>query len=429
MLPYICFRNPSSPDMSTEQKMTFSVLDWGRNRLTTAIIVALGLGAFVLVNWTNGRLWMADFKVYFDAAEMWLDGGSPYGRSYGLSSGYYKYAPIALAPFVLLQPLGFELARTLYLLFLFGSMVIWVPTVVDMVYRRLRFHQVQMSRPKVWAFAVFGVLTLQHLSRELLLGNVNWLLLIGILVWWARVAKPRHSNRHAVLSGLLLAVICIFKPHFAVLIPWLAWRRPRRYIIWTILWGLILLALPMLVVGPVANFELIYDWLGALVGHNSATVTSFNTLAGMLGLANSGAYAWVPLILALALLMMWIGRYYSVEPHDESLEVFVLVGILPNLVLTDTEHFMWSLPMVAWWAILLTNESFWKNIPSWDRWLTTLVFGVMMVPYCLASPDLWGEEIGSWLEHGGALGWSNLFIVLGGLWMHHVYLTSNTNED
>lgn len=399
--------------------------DWVNLTTASHVVLGLALGAFVVVNWLNGRLGMADFKVYFDAAGNWLAGQSPYGRSYGLSSGFYKYSPIALIPWVLMQPLGWGVSSTLYLLTMWGSMVWALPKFGIRVYRMLRSHQVRLSHPTTWAFVIFALLSLQHLSRELLLGNVNWFLLLGIGLWWSRLQSVRHEKSHAIVNGLLLAGVCIFKPHFGILLPWLGWRRPKRYLIWTVVWGMILLFLPTLWLGPLENASLLWDWLGALLDHNTARINSFNTISGLLGLANHGLYSMIPVILAVGALIFWIGAARRVERYDESLEVMVLVAIIPNLVLTDTEHFMWSLPLLAWWCIILTNRAFWEQVPNWNRVLTTVVFFLLMIPYSVASPDLWGDRIGSFFEHGGPLGGANLFLILGGIWMHHLYLTSH----
>jgi hypothetical protein len=388
-------------------------------------VLAVALLGFAILNWANGRLGMADFKVYFDAAGDWMQGSSPYGQAYGLSSGYYKYAPVALLPWMLLQPLGWGLSSTLYLFLMLGTMIWALPKFVLHVHRMLRYHQVRLSRPTVWTFVIFALLALQHLSRELLLGNVNWFLLLGIGVWWRNLLRPKHEANHAIWSGLLLAIICVFKPHFGILLPWLGWRRPSRYLIWTATWGIFLLLLPAIWLGMEDNFVLLWDWAGALLDHNTARITSFNTISGLLGLANSGLFSAIPAMVTVGLLIFWIGRDRSVEKHDESLEIMVLVAIIPNLVLTDTEHFMWSFPLLAWWCLLLTSRSFWEQVPIWDRLLTTIVFAIMLIPYSLASPDLWGDKIGSFLEHGGPMGVANLFLIVCGIWMHHVYLTSD----
>jgi len=413
--------------MGREPRTRVKRIDEGADRLMLPgyALVGLALGAFVILNWANGRLGMADFRVYFEAAGNWMQGYSPYGRTYGLASGYYKYAPIALLPWVLLQPLGWSIASTLYLLLMLGTMVWVMPRFVFHVRRMLMDRQVRLSRPTVWTVVIFTCLGLQHLSRELLLGNVNWFLLLGVGIWWRNMRMPRHENSHAALNGLLLATICIFKPHFAILLPWLGWRRPTRYLLWTAAWGTCWLLLPSLWLGPMENALLLWDWAGALLDHNTARITSFNTVSGLLGLANSGAYSLIPVIVSIGLLIFWIALNRSVAKYQESLEVMVLVGIIPNLVLTDTEHFMWTFPFLAWWCLQLTSKSFWENVQIWDRVLTTIAFAMLLIPYSLASPDLWGTTIGTYLEHGGPLGIANLFLILGGIWMHHVYLTSD----
>ena len=391
------------------------------------VILTLGLGGFVLLNAWNGRLGMADFQVYFEAAGRWMDGENPYGRAYGLPSGFYKYAPSALVPWVLLQPLGWLVSSSFYLLVLLASMVWMIPKMVSSVYRMMRFDQVRLGHPTAWTFGLFALLCLQHLSRELLLGNVNWMLLMGIFCWWQGVRKPKREVGHAVRYGLLLSTICLFKPHFAILLPWLGWRRPQRYLIWTLAMGLILLCIPIFWMGVEASAKDLYDWAGALLAHNSAHVTSFNTLSGLVGWANNAGLKWIPPLVVMGMLIFWIGRQKGVGMHTEACEVFVLIGIIPNLVLTDTEHFMFSFPWLAWWCVVITSNTFWKKLPKWNRWLITGVFALLMVPYALASPDLWGAEWGGFLEHRGPLGFANLFLVLGGVWTHYIYTTTDVN--
>ena len=191
--------------------------------------------------------------------------------------------------------------------------------------------------------------------------------------------------------------------------------------------GLILLCIPILWMGVEASAKDLYDWAGALLAHNSAHVTSFNTLSGLVGWANNAGLKWIPPLVVMGMLIFWIGRQKGVGMHTEACEVFVLIGIIPNLVLTDTEHFMFSFPWLAWWCVVITSNTFWKKLPKWNRWLTTGVFALLMVPYALASPDLWGAEWGGFLEHRGPLGFANLFLVLGGVWTHYIYTTTDVN--
>ena len=78
-------------------------------------VAILCLGYYAL-EWTNGRAQMADFRVYYDAANALLHSDTLYGKAFGVSSGFYKYSPFACIPFIPLALLPYGLASALYYL-------------------------------------------------------------------------------------------------------------------------------------------------------------------------------------------------------------------------------------------------------------------------------------------------------------------------
>jgi hypothetical protein len=79
----------------------------------TCIFAVLAIAYYVLET-VNGRNQMADFRVYYDACQHFLDGSQVYGQAYGVSSGFYKYSPFAVIPFIPLALLPYGLASIIY---------------------------------------------------------------------------------------------------------------------------------------------------------------------------------------------------------------------------------------------------------------------------------------------------------------------------
>ena len=73
-----------------------------------AIAVTLLCLGYLALEWYNGRAQMADFRVYYDAANALLSGKTLYGKAFGVSSGFYKYSPFACIPFIPLALLQLE---------------------------------------------------------------------------------------------------------------------------------------------------------------------------------------------------------------------------------------------------------------------------------------------------------------------------------
>jgi hypothetical protein len=91
------------------------------------------------------------------------------------------------------------------------------------------------------------------------------------------------------------------------------------------------------------------------------------------------------------------------------IEFFILVALIPNLVHTDTEHFMWTWPLIAFIIIELFKK---KNTLFNSEGLAVIVlFTISFIPYCLNSPDLVGKKLRFLFDEGGLLGIANLFII------------------
>ena len=90
------------------------------------------------------------------------------------------------------------------------------------------------------------------------------------------------------------------------------------------------------------------------------------------------------------------------------MEFFLLISLIPNLTNTDTEHFLWSIPVLAGLLVMLP----WSQ---GKRWLWAIL-GVAALPWLLSTPDLIGHAADEWLDKSGLIGVSNTFLLGWFVW-------------
>jgi hypothetical protein len=370
----------------------------------TCILLVLAVGYYVLET-VNGRNQMADFRVYYDACRHFLDGTPMYGEAFGVSSGFYKYSPFAVIPFIPLALLPYGIASILYYLiviFLFLEVSARVFEILDLPAN---------GKIAKWFLVIVSLFAADHIERELHLGNVNLFLLLLCLLLMEALAKSRR-----ILSGVLIAVLLLFKPHFIALVPLLIWRIRWRELLIGALFFAVGLLLPTLYVGWQKNLSLLGDWGMAIRDHNTALENSPNTVYGLLNMAfggmgfqlNSLFVIGLSLLLVAVFSLLYLLRSRAIQPDIQRwfLEIFFVVAFIPNLTHTDTEHFIWSWPLIAFVVSIMLRIRFY----GYKAYILLLVLA--FVPYVLNSPDIVGKYLRDFFDEGGGLGMANLMIIL-----------------
>ncbi|MGB0423338.1 MAG: glycosyltransferase family 87 protein [Flavobacteriales bacterium] len=368
-------------------------------------MASIGLLLFLVLNVINERLNMWDLKVYHGAYEELIQGNSPYGQSFGLSSGFYKYSPTAALLFAPLFVLGWKLSMIIYYVGIGASMVLSLPKLL-----KDQWHRFSPQMKDNWLPLLLVLLLLGgHLTRELFLGNVNWLLFIGLIFLF------KYRNSSPILAGVLFGLLLVFKPHFVFVLPWLLVRKKWKVLLSSGFAFAMLLLLPSLVFGWTQNIQWLKEWLDAMAAHNMDLWESANTIYHVFQELTFGLIpGQVTVVLLLALvaggILSMIIRHYrgektqpQLKSKNEYLEFFLIVGLIPNLVHTDTEHFLWATPMILLFA---------SHVVQSRKWYWWLVFAACAIPFGLATPDLWGRAGAEWLIKSGAIGVANLVMVL-----------------
>src|SRR6185436_6800135 len=139
-----------------------------------------------------------------------------YGQSFGVSSGFYKYSPFALLPFIPLAVLKYEIASVIFYLLIAVTTIWWS---LYLVYYLEKKDQ-PIARYRGWILLVIALFMADHIERELHLGNVNLFLLIA-----AFAIFDLASRRRSVPAGILYGIILLFKPHFLILLPYFLWKK------------------------------------------------------------------------------------------------------------------------------------------------------------------------------------------------------------
>lgn len=362
------------------------------------IAVAMICLIYFFLQHLHGRAEMADFRVYYDAATALKNGDTVYGLAFGVSSGFYKYSPLAAALFVPFTWLPYSMASGLFYMIISLTITWFCIEVLQLLKKDFPKEKLLLS-----AF-VTTLFLADHIERELHLGNVNLLLLIAC-VFLNYFGK---RNNHWA-SGGLYALILMFKPHFLILAPVLFLFGKLRTLASTLIFLAVAMMIPIIVCGVSENIELHQMWWAAMKAHNIALHVSPNTLYGILHTAiplelPGLMYILMGLVIAgILLLFVWRHSLHLNAELRFDFFFFLAIAAIPNLAHTDTEHFMWSWPLIAFLC-----QSY---IHSKGNFLHFGLLLIAFIPYTLNSPDIVGKELSYIFDEGGLLGLANLILL------------------
>jgi len=383
------------------------------NRLKAApgrfiIFATLFFIAIFVVENINHRFWLNDFRVYYSAAQAMINGTKVYDTLFALGSGYYKYSPftsLLILPFIFFS---YPVAAVLQFIFLCFS-IIAVFIVASHILNRYVFNGKPENENLFLSLAFFCVVN--HLVRELHLGNINMLLLFLLCL-----SLLFMLNKKTILAGIMLAVVIITKPFFVLLFFPLLMHREFKTIFSSSVSLLLFVVNPAILTGFPKNIELHRDWIRTMLEHN-ASFPSNNTIENLVrvyvdpGLPGNFQYA-VMLLACIGYFMFYYRSKKLIKGKTEQsklrvsnfvLEWFAWIAAMPLIFKTDTQHFLLSLPLILF---LL------RRITMAKKYAWTICFIILMCIYGANSSDLLGKVLSLKMDKSGILGLSNIIIIV-----------------
>ena len=371
---------------------------------------------FIAVQLVRGPLRMHDLEVDYRAASNFLHGQPVYFQLFALQSGYFKYSPLSLFFLVPLACLPLAVAKLAHFVVSVALLIVTTP-VLERFLATAFFGGRQARSTAIQLISTLVVIVLYE--RELGLGN-HTIMLLAMVVWSCTLMVSGRERT----AGLVLGLAILLKPHFLVLTPLLVVRRRFAAVTTcaaTLLGGVVV---PTIALGPQRSLMLHREWGETMLRHNARVSADLNTLQAMLLRAVPVLHRFdVGIVFSLAVIALaaagaWLfvrrnqGRERRLGDTREGratqafvLEYFVLLGLIPNLVVTDSEHFLWSLPIVTFLVGFLAYE----HRGGWllPAWCTAAFFLFGCDWY-----EVWGRTTSMWIEKSGALGLGNLLILL-----------------
>ncbi len=380
----------------------------------TYFVLVICLTIFV-VETINHKLFLNDFKVYYLAAKALISGEQVYGVAFGLGSGYYKYSPLILLFFIPFTILPFEVALIIFYVIIVAAILALFILLRNLLNDYV-FEQVALKKNLIYGLAF--VFVLNQIYRELHLGNTNVILLVVLFSSLMFILQSK-----SVYSGILFGIAVLFKPFFLLLIlPLLIFRKFKM-----MLFGggffVVFYLLFMLIFGFGFTTSLHQQWIASMMEHSNG-FPSDNTLDSILrlytGIHFPGSFQFIIIILTgLSYLLFALITSKKLQVVNKSRDLnlifgfIILLAILPNIVKTDTEHFLYCLPLIVFITYyLVINKNWWLRI----------LFFVLFLLHGTNSSDIVGHYLSDKMSYYGILGISNLMIIALGIYLFYKQL-------
>lgn len=373
------------------------------------IIFATFICVLILVFDTiNGRFWLNDFKVYYLASDAMIHGKTVYGTAFGLSSGFYKYSPFVLLLFAPFTLLTYSVASYIY--FVITVIIVFRVFILTNEFLQKYFFGSALKH-EGWMLSVVFIFILNLLFRELHLGNTNIFLLYLNLLVIKQLLKSKYFY-----AGVLFGLVLLFKPFFIVLALPILLHKKWKIIIGGASFMLFQLLIVLIIFGWSTTYLMHQEWVKTMFDHSSA-FPSNNTIVYLIKhFINPEISSFFQYYVMLAVIIFYVGLHGLLNyfPKSESkltsirntnyiFESLVLLAILPNILNTDTEHFLYSLPLIA----ILVCYVFQQKSIIWF-----ICIFILFMLFGTNSNDMVGKAMADFYERNGTLGISNLMIVV-----------------
>lgn len=351
---------------------------------------------FVFVESNNGRLWTHDFKVYYDATHDFFSGNNPYKHNYGLDSGFFKYTPFTLYLFSPQLFFSYPIGQIIHLLLLTASLSFSL-----LNFRYILERHAFLGNQKVnygFLYLLFAS-TAILITRELHLGNIN---LILVLLFNMGI-RALFNNQKFWLS-VWWSLMIVLKPIMILtIIPLIVTKQWKT--LFTILgFGIFFFLVPSVHIGLSGNYNLWKDWFTAISRHEN-TVISYNTISAIVFTISGFKQGWLFTLAILLSLVAWMLKDFyrkgSQKPDIILVWSAIFTAFIPNFFVTDTEHFLLSIPLIWLLFAALVNNG---------KWFYWVFFFIGMLCFSFQSSDLLGP-LSDFVYQGGFLGIGNLIFI------------------
>ncbi len=366
--------------------------------------------AILIVEKINGRFWLNDFKVFYEAAKALLANEKVYGIPFGLETGFYKYSPFTLLFFIPFTLVPYNIASIIDFILIASATISTIVLLVQII----RKNNGLPSPPKTITYLLILLCVINHLVRELHLGNTNMILLLLLTLSIKLALESKYIS-----SSALLAITILTKPYFLIcLLPYLLIKKYKS-IVYVFVWLLAFVIVSGAAIGFEKSFSLYSEWILAMKEHStylSSNHTFFALLSFYIGVKIPSSFGIIILgiigILSFAYLWLKNGKnQIEVSKNFEQvflLYYFILIALIPSILITDTEHFLFSLPLIVLLFLKVKQE---------NKFAYTIFFIVLMFLYGGNSSDLLGKSLAGKVEDWGLLGIGNLIIIFVAIYL------------
>ena len=387
-----------------------------QNNLTEIIFGVLLLLFFTLMLFVEnkyGRFQTNDFRVMYEAANAFVHGNVVYGEPFGLDTGYYKYSPFTLLLFVPYTLVSFKVAAIIHF-FIIALCAVAAIILIERIVTKLFFP----DNNRKWLTYILLFLSLAlHLVKDLHLGNTNTILIFLLIATLYFCLEGKMK-----IAALFITIAILTKPYFAIVMLTFLLNKKYRFIIYSMVYGLLFLLITIVAAGFSSSLQLHLQWIESIINHSvmlESSYTVFYLLNYYLGISITASYSYHLFILmgGLSYLYFWFQKRKDEKNNsynvNQSLFMYFafLIAIIPNILITDNEHFLFSLPIIAF-LIRYLQES--KNY-----WLIGL-FIIAIFMYGGNSTDLVGNDLTLKIKLWGFLGIGNLMIISMAMIVYHL---------
>lgn len=364
------------------------------------ILLFIVFALMLVIENINGRFWLNDFKVMYSASEAFFSGEQVYGKSFGLSTGFFKYSPESLLLFAPYLLFSFKIAAVLhYCVILICTIGLFLN--LNTLFKEHFFPNLSAKFPTLLLLPAL-VFSMIHLVREFHLGNVNVVLVF--LISWSLLATLKHKE---ITAGILLATVIFVKPYFILLTLGFVLAKKWKSVSTVVLFGLGAILLFSVFSGFQLSYDLHVEWLKSMLDHSNY-LTSNHTIFSLvethfgltLPIANSPIYLFG---LGLLFFVFLVVRKSKHELFDYIFYTLLILALVPNMIITDVEHFLFAIPLIVYLTYAIFNsKQFWWFVP----------FLLVLFMFGGDSNDLLGKNLSNFVDQKGFLGLANLIIIV-----------------